>query len=501
MSVQPLESFTPYSTAQPLFTATPQWMSEYDAQRIMSYQVYEQIYWNVSETFKLSARGTEDKPIYIPTGRTIVDTTNRYIGKLWAPAADPDYGTPQTQAELLRAMTALFRRERFFTKFAAAKRFGLIRGDWLFHIIGNDLKPAGKRLKLESIDPAAYFPVEHPDDPDRIIGVHIVEQIETEDGWKIKRQTYQKGADPINNDGTDETIYNSIAVFDAESWEEFNASPVTVIKPLTPLPPAIKAIPVYHIKNIETPGDPFGSSELRGFERIMGAVNQAISDEELALALEGLGLYMTDGGPPIDPVTGQTQDWILGPGRVVEVGTGKKFERVTGVGSVEPMLSHIEFLIKVLKEASSTPDIAIGKVEATDVSGISLMLQMGPMLTKAEERDDTIASTMDQFLHDLSEYWFPAYEGVSFEAIMVSSFADKLPQDRKAELDELSLIAAMPGVVDADWIRARLAKLGYTFDNDTGEKAMSELALRAQALDPFAARMGAEIELEDGGNA
>lgn len=497
MSVQPIEMFTPYSTASPMFTQTPQWMSEYDAQRVMAYQVYEQIYWNVPETFKLTARGAEDKPIYIPAGRVIVDTTNRYIGKAWAPVVDKDYGTPEEHKRLLMALSMLFRREKFFTKFASNRRFGLIRGDWCFHIIGNDLKPAGTRLKLETIDPAAYFPVPHPDDPDRIIGCHIVEQIETEDGWKIKRQTYQRGADPVNNDGTDTTIYNSIATFDAESWETFDAKPVTTIKPLTALPPQIRSLPVYHIKNIETPGDPFGSSELRGLERIMAAVNQAVSDEELALALDGLGLYATDAGTPKND-DGTDGDWVLGPGRVVQVGKDRKFERVSGVGSVTPVQEHIRLLINCLKEAGGTPDIAIGKVEVSNVSGVSLLLQMGPMLSKADERDETIASTMDQFLFDLSEMWFPAYEMESFEAITVSSFGNRLPQDRAAEIQEIIQIASLPGVVDADWVRARLANLGFTFDTNIGTNAMNEMAAKAAALDPYASRMAAEGQFETG---
>lgn len=490
MSVQPLESFTPYSTAQPMFTAMPQWMSEYDAARITSYQVYEQIYWNVPETFKLTARGAEDKPIYLPVARTLVDTTNRYIGKDFGAVIDPDYGSTADQAALRLAITNLFRREKFWTKYNSNKRFGLIRGDWCFHIIGNDAKSFGSRLKIETIDPAAYFPVTHPDDPDRIIGCHIVEQIETDDGWKLKRQTYQKGLDPIENDGSDTTIYNSIATFDAESWEEFNAKPVTVIKEVTPLPPDIKALPVYHIKNIESPGDPFGSSELRGFERIMAALNQAISDEELVLALEGLGLYMTDSA---EPEGGQ---WILGPGRVVRVGTDKKFERVSGVTSVDPVQNHLRFLINILKEASSTPDIAIGKVEVSNVSGVSLLLQMGPMLSKADERDENIASTMDQFLHDVVTMWLPAYEQDSFDAMVVSSFGDRLPTDRKAELDEILAIAAIPGLVDMDWVRARLAKLGFVFDKTIGGKAIAEAGSIAQSIDPFAARMGVESDEE-----
>jgi hypothetical protein len=491
MSVQPLESFTPYSTAQPMFTATPQWMSEYDAQRVMSYQVYEQIYWNVPDTFKITARGTDASPIYIPLAKTIINTTNRYVGKDWAPVIDTDYGTDADHKYLRKLVSQLFRRERFFSKYNASKRYGLIRGDEIIHIIGNDLKPAGTRLKIEYVDPAAYFPISHPDDPDRIIGAHIVEQIEVDGEWVLKRQTYQRGADPVGNDGSDTTIYNSIATFEADSWESFNAKPVNVIKPLTALHPDIKALPLYHIKNIETPGDPFGSSELRGLERIMGAVNQAVSDEELALALEGLGMYWTDSGPPQDE-DGNDTDWMLGPGRVVEVPSGKKFNRLSGINSVDPVQSHLGFLIKMLKEAAETPDVAIGQVERhTAESGISLMLQMGPMLTKAEERDESRAGVMDQFLFDLTTQWLPAYEGESTDAIMVSSFGEKLPTNRAQEVQEI-LAMVREAVISAESGRMMLSRLGVVVPNDEGETIINEQAARAQAVDPFAARMGRE---------
>lgn len=494
MSIQPLESFTPYSSAAPMFTAAPQWMSEYDAQRVLAYQVYEQIYWSVPDTFKLTARGTDTAPIYVPTGKTIIDTTDRYIGKQWAPVVDPNYGVPADQVALRNALAMLFRREKMFTKYNANKTYGLIRGDWLFHILGNDLKPQGTRLKIETIDPAAYFPVTHPDDPDKIIGCHIVEQIQTDDGWKLKRQTYQKGADPINNDGSDTSIWNSIAVFNADSWEELDANPVTVIKPLTALPPQIMALPVYHIKNIETPGDPFGSSDLRGLERIMAAINQAISDQELALALDGLGMYATDAGTP------DGGRWVLGPGRVVQRPKGTSFDRVSGVQTVTPIINHLDWLVARLKEGSGTPDVAIGLVESTNASGVSLLLQMGPMLAKAEKRDESISGTMDQFLYDISTMWLPAYELMSFEAICVSSYGDLLPQDRAAELEEIIQIAGIPGLVDTEWIQARLAKLGYVFDKETANNAVAELALRSQALDPFSARLRSEDE-EDGSGA
>ena len=488
MSIQPLGTFTPYSTASPMFTATPQWMSQQDAERVLSYQTYEQIYWSVPDTFKLSMRGSNEAPIYVPTGKTIIDTTHRYVGVSWAPVVDPNFGSDADRVALRNTLAMLFRRERMYSKYNSNKRYGIIRGDWLFHVIGNDLKPQGSRLKIETLDPASYFPVPHPDDPDRIIGVHIVDQIETEDGWKLKRQTYQRGLDPVNNDGSDTTIYNSVAIFDADSWEEFDANPVKVLKPPTALPPQIKSIPVYHIRNIETPGDPFGSSDLRGLERLMAAVNQAISDQELALAIEGLGMYATDANPP------ENGYWVFGPGRVVQHPKGTSFQRVSGVQSVTPIINHLDWLMARLKEAAATPDIAIGIVEKTDASGVSLMLQMGPMLAKADEREETISGVMDQFLYDLSTMWLPAYEMLSFEAVCVSSFGDRLPQDRKAILDEIVQIASIPGAVDSKWVQQELAKLGYVFDAQTAANAIAELALRSQALDPFAARLRSEDE-------
>jgi hypothetical protein len=39
-------------------------------------------------------------------------------------------------------------------------------------------------------------------------------------------------------------------------------------------------------------------------------VNQSISDEELTLALDGIGVYATTSGPPLDS-DGNATDWVL----------------------------------------------------------------------------------------------------------------------------------------------------------------------------------------------
>lgn len=486
-----LEYFDPYSSAQALFLAQPDWMPEADARRVAAYGVYEAIYRNVPETFRLVFRGAENQAIYVPNARTICDTTNRYIATGMGFVIDPDVSTPADQELFRSALTALFNREKFHSKFNTLKKWGIIRGDALFHVTANPAKAPGTRLKITTIDPAAYFPVTHPDDPDRIIGVHIVEQIVDGDETRIKRQTYKRGADPLNNDGSDTTIYSSSAIFDPEEWLNFDANPIRTLIDEFPLPAQITAIPVYHFKNIEGDGDPFGTSELQGFERIMTAVNQAVSDEELALALEGLGLYHTDAGPPKDE-NGNTVNWRLGPGRVVEHPPGTNFQRVSGISSVTPYQDHLSFLIQSIREASATPDVAIGKVDVSVAeSGISLKMQMGPMLAKAAERDQTIGDTLTQMWYDLKG-WFAAYEGLVTEAYAYPTFGDKLPSDDAAEITRI-LAMVTAGVASAEWARNELAKYGYVFPDDEAATITTEAQARTTATDAWAIRAAGEL--------
>jgi len=495
VSVQSVETFTPYSTATATFAALPTWMNQYDAERINSYQVYEQIYWNVPETFKIVQRGSDALPIYVPTARTIIDTTNRYLCPSPGFIMDPDAGSDTERAAMRLMLSKFFRRERYWSKFNANKRYGIMRGDWLWHIRANPKKPPGTRLKIEPVDPAAYFPVFDPNDPEHIIAAHIVEQFTNDDGTFIKRQTYQRGADPINNDGSDTTIYNTVALFAVDKWESLLDPPVTIITPTTPLPPQITSIPIYHMKNIETPGDPYGSSELRGFERILAAVNQAVSDEELVLALEGLGMYATDGGPPRNE-QGQITNWELGPGVVVEHGMGSKFERVTGVTTVAPMQDHLKFLISSIREGSATPDAAIGKVDVTVAeSGISLLMQLGPLLSKTEEREEVVTDVTTQMYHDICTMWLPAYEGMDLPVAALPVFGSPIPENRDAKFKEIMAIwGATPPIVGIDWVLDELGKLGYNFEPDALVAILNETQARARATDPFGSRLDNEEE-------
>jgi hypothetical protein len=471
-------------------------MDSGDALRINAYQVYEQIYWNVPETFKLVMRGDSNaSPIYVPTARTLVDTTNRFLCPKPGFIIDPDMGSTVEQEEARRWYSSLFRRERYWSKFQANKLYGVMRGDWLWHILANPAKPAGTRIKIEPIDPAAYFPVSHPNDPDNIVAVHIVEQVlDNEDNVFIRRQTYTKGADPLNNDGSDRTIWNSVSLYDIEDWQALDSKVVTVLKPPTELPPQITAIPIYHIPHIETPNDPFGSSELRGFERILAAINQAVSDEELALALEGLGLYETDGGPPRDEA-GRITNWDLGPGRVVEHPLNTKFGRVNGVASVTPVQDHLKFLINAVKEASAVSDAVTGKIDVQVAeSGIARLLNMGPMLSKVGVREEIVTDIHNQMFWDLRA-WLAAYEGFDTPCIPLAVFGSAVPENTDAEVKRILEIVGA-GLADAEWGRQELAKHGYIFPDGTAQAVLDEVAARAKATDPFASRMEAENDVE-----
>jgi hypothetical protein len=487
--------FTPYSTIRNLLGPLPTWIPDaLDQERVLSYQVYEQIYWGVPETFKLVARGAEDRPIYIPTGRTIVETTHRYTATGFHTAVDLRSGGVAAQSQDAQALTLalddLFTRERFKSKLSGNKRYGLIRGDWCWHIVGDDTKPPGSRISIYALDPASYFPIWDEDDLDKIVGCHIVDQYLDEESGDtvIKRLTYRK-----TEAGT---VTSEEGLFELDDWGLPSSSPIRVLKPVTELPPSITALPVYHVKNFEEPANPFGSSELRGLERIIAAVNQTISDEELALALDGLGMYATDAPPPTND-EGEEVDWLLGPGRVVEHPPNTKWERVSGVASVKPSQDHLAFLLSQMHEAAALSDVARGKVDVSVAeSGISLMIQMAPMLAKVSEKDDLVAATHDQMWFDLVRGWFRGYEATDFgEDVRVkTTFGEKLPQNRKEKFDELFAMLKEK-VISVQFFRAEASKLGYEFPADMDAQIVATTRdLSTAQADPFASRMNEELE-------
>lgn len=489
----PTDIFTPYSTVAPLLTNRPSWMSAMDSLRIASYQKYEEIYWNMPQTFKLVQRGTDSQPIYIPNARIIIDTMHRYVGPKMDFMVDPSFGGDQA-ALAQAAFRALFARERIRSKYNSAKRFGLIRGDWMFHVIGDGDKPQGRRISVLDVDPASYFPVHADGDvtnPDSITHIHLAEQYTDKNNkaW-VRRLTYSK----VVEDGRPR-ILRSQGIFDPQKWLDMRQSPERPEVDPALLPPGITAIPVYHIKNFEEPRNPFGSSEIRGLEALMAAVNQTISDEDLALALDGIGVYATSSGAPVDE-DGNETDWVLGPGRVVE--NVQDFNRVNGVGSVSPYQNHIEMIVNFLREAAGTTADAIGNIDVQVAeSGVARLLRLAPILAKAEEKDQVIEDVLTQMFFDLKT-WHTVYEQQDITASdVVPVFGDKLPANRKEEVElAVQMMSTTPPIWSAGTARAHLLKFGYVFEKDEGNLVAQEQEAHTEVTTPpdaFAERAAAEL--------
>jgi hypothetical protein len=485
--------FTPYATGRALFGQKPSHVTDpLDQERLQSYDLYERMYWNAPDTYKVTMRGTNSNPLYIPSARTIIDTSNRYTAPDFAVQLRPKLGGPDTN-DVIAARLALsdfMTRERFRAKFLGAKRYAQIQGDWVWHLTADETKPVGTRLSLVSIDPSMYFPVHDPNNIDKIIGVILAQVVTRTSDPEIHRISYRKLPASGDNLGGVQVEEGYYAI---DAWESLDDQPTEPIKPLTTLPPEITSIPVYHTKNFEEPGNPFGSSEIRGLETIMSAVNQTMSDEELALALAGIGTYITDAPHPVDPKTKDPVPWRMGPGVVNHVPQGHKMDRIQGVGSVVPYGDHYQRLWQALQWSSASPDIAIGSVDVQIAeSGIALALQMSPILAKSAEKDDLIQATHDQMFYDIINMWYPAFEETTFtDVFSESAMGDKLPVDRAARFTELNDMLDRK-VIDTQYYREEAAKLGYVFPADMGKRVAADPTLQAP-VDPTGSRIGAEL--------
>lgn len=495
---------TPYSTAKPFFGPLESWLPPDDAERLASYQLYEAIYKNVPEAFRVIQRGTEQNPIYIPSGKTIVEACNRYLAKRWTYALVPDAGTDEERATLGALLQNTFIRENMYAKFATQKKWGLIRGDAIWHITADENKDLGKRISIHELDPGSYFPIYDPVDDSKVVGCHLVDQFDKGEGKGIvlRRQTYRR-------DSKTKKVSYEITWWEMGAWDDREnsgqklkvaAPPADFVGvPAYDLPDEITQIPVYHVKNERSPNAQFGTSELSGLERVIASINQSISDEELALVLEGLGLYSTTSGPPTDPETDEETEWQIGPGYVVEIDPDSNFTRVNGVGSITPMQDHIGYLEKTMREASGTPDIAIGIVDsAVAESGVALQLKMSPLLSKNEEKEQVILGTMDQMMYDLVTMWFAAYEELVTPARVVSIIDDPLPVNRDAILGEIILLLTN-NIISIPYAQQMISeKLGYEFPTEMLEDIVTEQAQLAAAknTDPFTARVAKELDEE-----
>lgn len=490
----PGTTFTQWSTIAPWLGTLPAWVSAEDQERIAAYAKYEEIYWSSEEGFAEVLRGDNEQPVFMPTAKTLVDTVNRYTAPgfnyvISSPVTAD--GTAATNDEAVAvaqlAFEQLFKREMFFSKFNAAKRNGLIRGDWIFHILADDTKPVGKRLKIYTVDPGAYFPVYDENDPDKLVKVHLAEQIVQGSDTLVSRLTYTRVFD-ANGNQTGITVEH--ALFKPDEWTAADAKPTAVVMPVKTLPPAIPAIPVYHLRNFD-PTMPFGSSEMRGLESVLLGINQTVSDEDMALALDGIGIYATDAGTPVDE-NGNEVDYIMGPGRVLSGATNLR--RISGVGSVTPYGDHYDRMFGAARQSLGASDVAIGKVEsATAESGVALLLQLAPMLASTGEKDQHIIDVMSQFFYDLC-YWLATYEeltpllmsggeGATVPSVLITpTIGEKIPTNLKQLIENIAgLRSLVPPLISVATSTKLLRAAGLALEENEAELVAQEEQATADA--------------------
>ena len=54
--------------------------NDLDNRRIGAYDLYENLYINSTQTLKIVLRGDDSYPILLPSGKKIVEATNRFLG-------------------------------------------------------------------------------------------------------------------------------------------------------------------------------------------------------------------------------------------------------------------------------------------------------------------------------------------------------------------------------------------------------------------------------------
>lgn len=463
----PAPGFTPYSTLKTISTFPgPVWYPEDERTRVAAYIKYDELYWNDDSQFALRILEGES-PIYIPNARTIVDTTAHYLLKgLQIRSEDPEKHT-----ETAQALDNLLKREMFYSRFHTAKHAGVARGDFVFHLTADPTKPAGTRLSLTPVDAADVIPVYDEDDITKLLRVHLVQiWVDAQDRQQyIKKLTYQNEiVDGQRRVSRSEGIYKL-----NDSWYGQKPELKKQTIALGLLPASISTIPVYWFKNMDWDGQQYGSSELRGFEGLVRGISQASSDQAGSLSLEGLGVYATDGGRPVDE-DGNDTDWEVAPGKVMEVPTGSYFRRVEGLSTLKPSMDHIGYLESKLREAGGLSDVALGRVDVqTAQSGIALAIKFMPTLAKIEQRDQAGVDRLQQLFYDW-KIWHAVYENTTLTGDILATLGQKLPEDRIATLNELNNMLDRK-VISVQYYRSKMAELGWVFPDDIQKQINQEL--------------------------
>ena len=468
-------------------------VSDDDKVRIKSYLIWDDMYHNRPENIRITLRGDDEDSvqIYMPSAKRCIEAVNRFLAVGWKIQPDPSMEQEAEQAAVTAAfMDKLFKRERLKSKFANMKRYMLIKGDALLHVRADPNKPPGRRISIEELKPEHYFPIENGDG--ERVGCHIVDIVKNprnnlatrfyKGNELVRRQTYRKEIDDRGQETgriTSELGLYEIGKWDDRILEDKDLGLISSIRDEYYLPKGITTIPVYHWRNTPPPGSTFGMSELAGVESIVNAINQSASDEDLTLIMQGLGVYWTDGAPPLNE-RGEEVEWEISPRSVVQLASGGKFDRVSGITTVAPFGEHIKMLSEAMQQAIGVPDLAIGEVDATIAeSGIARLLKMGPLLAKNAEKELDIIDVADQFIYDLLTGWFPVYEKIQPGAIYVNAFDDPMPKDKAKDLSDIvTLWGSANNTLPVAWFYQQLNQImGWQLDYNTDfDLALSDAA-------------------------
>lgn len=448
-----------------------------DKLRVKAYELYEDMYHNRPEHMRVVLRGEDEDSVevYLPSAKKCIEAVNRFLCVEFDYYIEPKIGSQQDRDKIDAAMANLFQKQEVYRKFNQLKRYLLIKGDACLHIVGKEHEKAGNRVRIEELKPEHYFPIENPVTGD-LMGCHIVDIIRNPRStpntkrynpeFLTRRQTYRKVVDDY--DIPTGQITSELSLWAIGRWDDrlpfLQLEWIDTIVEEFYLPDDITDLPVYHFANNPPPMSSFGMSELAGVESLVTAINQAISDEDLTLITQGLGVYWTDAAPPQGP-DGEPKEWEIGPGAVVEIGSGGKFGRVSGVNSVTPYLEHILAMDESMQQAIGVPDIAIGMVDvATAESGIALSFKLGPLLAKNAEKEIFISPRLDKMLDDIVTGWFPAYEDIVVDGVAVScSFGDPIPKNQSQLLqDLLGIFGTLENFLPVAWVFQQLNDImGY----------------------------------------
>lgn len=472
---------------------SPAWLTGDDSDRAGAYDTYESMYWSEDNCFTLRVIVTE-QPIYISNPRILVDTVAHYLLKgLTVSMLDPDK-YPKEKDDL----EDFLERQMFYPRFHTAKHGGCIHGDFALHLTADPRKPEGQRISLTSVHPGKIVREFDDDDGDSVTEAWIVEGYTDPDnpdknlcrrlhywyddgdgddqdgpGYDPDAPADYEMLDGIQSGGRRVMSEEVVLEVDDDLWGD-NEKVYLVLNEPAALPDPIDCIPIYWFKNIPMDGQPFGSSDLRGFERAIRGISQEATDLGVAMALDGLGAYVTDATRPKND-QGAEINWSIEPGQILELQNGTYFKRVEGIKSVTPLLDAIKYQESKIYQAGGVSSVAMGDVDSQTASNpMALAIKFLPTLAKITERDAFGIGRLKNLFWDWTK-WRQAFEDKVWpaKAKLSVKIGEKLPMDRTARVNELNNMLDRD-IISKAYYRSEMENLGFEFPDDIEEQIEQE---------------------------